>query len=699
MAKIQHGAFAAQYEHFVPPAKIVPEWHKNFDFVLVESLEQLDSILVNPKYCAFDLETTGLDPEKDQIVGVAMCMDGHTGYYIPISHIEGTSLGKPALDKIYDFLRKSKLVFLYNVRFDFNMMEHKGYDMLGVPYYEVMLNVNYADSNKKLPSLKWSEKHFLGWEVQTFEEVLGTNLNLYYANPKDVVFYAATDAIGTFNLVRVTHKYREEGKLSAKIENEFLFWLMRCSNEQTIINVEKLDKIQEQTAERLRDLQSQIWTSASRVFDLSSPRQLADVLRGLGIDTGDYTDTGQMRTGHEVLEPLKDQHPAIPLIMEYQLLNKAYTAYQTTIAEQAKAKGGKLRFSYQTFNVPTGRVAAGSDSKNPYYAALNIQAVPKPHAADYFCMYTGEEDSENSILGWRFTLAPKGWEEDRRFFEKHPELRGAGILEGFQREGSIRDAFEPDHDSYWVSIDFKAQELRIPAILSGEPVWLKAFRHGEDLHTNMAILMWGKENYNKDKRKLAKICNFGILYGQNPWGFAKKQNISVSAAEEVFSSWWSAVSHLKVWKDRHLSKARKEGTVYTLFGRPRRVKWYLQHPESKMRAFGYRTAVNTVIQGTGADVLKLAFCRVCRGILYSEAYQRFVRFLSTIHDEINYSVKKSKIHEIAPKLVQAMVIRLPQWPIPMETSLSIGSTWGWMFEFRVTKEGKLEPAYKKIERS
>ncbi len=145
----------AQYEHFVPEAKLVPDFHLQYEYILVTTLSQLVTILVDPQFCAWDLETSSLNPEEGFIVGVALSMDGRTGYYIPIRHATGGSLGPDALDAIYQYLRECKNTFTFNHRFDARFMEFAGYDMSIVKYFDVSVGANHADSNVKMPSLKW----------------------------------------------------------------------------------------------------------------------------------------------------------------------------------------------------------------------------------------------------------------------------------------------------------------------------------------------------------------------------------------------------------------------------------------------------------------------------------------------------------------------------------------------------------------
>ena len=173
-------------------------------------------------------------------------------------------------------------------------------------------------------------------------------------------------------------------------------------------------------------------------------------------------------------------------------------------------------------------------------------------------------------------------------------------IEGQSPQINVRRGFLPEEDSYWVTVDFSAQEIRIPAVLSGEPTWLDAFIHNKDIHKNVALKIWGPEKYNKDKRRLAKVCNFGLLYGGSWRTLLDKLKLdSVEEAQKLEKDYRSALNVLFSWVDRHCRKARRVGTVYTYFGTPRRVRFYFQHAEPGVRAFGYRTAINSTVQGSG----------------------------------------------------------------------------------------------------
>ena len=184
-------------------------------------------------------------------------------------------------------------------------------------------------------------------------------------------------------------------------------------------------------------------------------------------------------------------------------------------------------------------------------------------------------------------------------------------IEGFQQHLNIRSGFTPDDDKYWISCDFNAQELRVPALLTREPLWSHTFENGGDLHEVMARKIWGDENYDKAKRKKAKRCNFGILYGMTPRNFAIDFEIPLEEAEQLVVDYKSSAPVLFNWVHENEEKTKLTGVTATMFGRPRRLGWYLSKDRQRgMQNFGIRSCTNTVIQGTGADILKMSFLNI-----------------------------------------------------------------------------------------
>ena len=668
-------SYTKDYVHFVPQSKKDSRFPDAYEYVLIESIDQLKEVLTTEeKYIAWDLETTGLNPETSEIVGIAFCMDGKTTYYLPIHHIAQPFLGREGLEVFYEALFQFKTSFVFNMRFDYRFMEHAEFDMSKLPYFDVSVAVWFADTNHKMPSLKWSAKHFLGWDMQTFEETLGDSYNFYYLDPKDAVFYAGSDALSTYHLAGKCLQYYKEGRTSAKLDNRVLYPLMKFEDAPLLIDYQYLEKVLVHWQSYSDELEKDVFSMVGYDFNIGSGKQLADALSRLGFDTGEYTKAGYMRTPMNLLEKLEQEtgHPIMRKLVEYKELSKSISSYIGPLAKYSRDKGGALRFSYHTAMVPTGRLACGSDKKNDYFAKVNAQSIPKPapHLYSYREATTEEIARGEGFLGYIFS-------EDT---EEYPEK-----VEGFSKVRNVRRAFLPGEDHYWVSIDFRAQELRIPTNITKEPVWLEAFLGGQDIHERTGRALFGNDLYDSNPkyyRGLAKVANFGILYGMSKYSLMEKFNMkSLEEAEAFIATYKQTLSSLFAWVTRHCNKTKKQGYCHTFFGRPRRVKYYFQHPEGSQRAFGYRTAVNTVIQGAGADILKIALLKLWDEVLNHPDYRDDVRFLVTVHDEINFGVRKERLFEILPLLVKNMELEIPTWMVPMEVGVEIGNTWGDCFPF------------------
>ena len=788
------------WEPKAPPSDLFPF---AYDLHWIKDIEELKQVLSkSTDYMGFDTETTGLNAEKDDIVGYSFCLDGKSAYYVPYNHVN-YQLTEEALDLIYEKMCNTKTVAMFNMRFDTRMMEYHGYttlfkeiiknenlseeemereklklsrrpfikyDMTKVNTLDVQAVVYLVDTNVKYPSLKASEEWYLGWRGASFEQTVMSaknenavitktdketgnkiikEMNFYYLEPEEAYEYAAIDALGTYLLGEKLLPYLVEAGISGKLDTKCLMPLTRFENELTLMDTDKLKFYKKKLENKISEVQQRCWTAAGEEFNLGSNKDCNRILKKLNIDTGVKTKRGEMSTSKEAisdcLEKLKKINPKDPAIQfltdltNYGTYIKQKSSYIDNIIDMSESNiyhKNRLRFSYKTTEVPSGRLAAGGDKKNQFFAAANIQNITKPHvtshyaikeelAAKYYpdvieeinksgtkeeaithlyytdinrikqyCMdndYTFIEPTEIStrlsyrIYGWIFSDKP--W-----LIPNAEEL----IVEGFNQDLNIRSAFLPDDDYYWVSLDFNAEEVRIPAIWSGEPAWVNAFKDGKDVHKSTAIAIWGEENYNKDKRKKAKGANFGILYGMTAHNFAPRFNISLEEAQEFVDSFKKGLPILTAWINFMEQTGEKQGYIKTMFGRPRRVRYWFDTKEWKWISFAKRTIVNSAVQGTGADILKIVMIKLFDELYlgkgkeidsFTSPVTGLVRFKNTIHDEINYQIYKDKEHnyaafnKILKKIMNIMRVKQPTWPFHMEVGLSIGNRWGQSVDF------------------
>lgn len=506
----------SDYKHWVGAVPKIENWYKNFNFVLVESMEDLESIFKDKKdyYMAFDTETTGLDFEEIDLVGYSFCLDGKTAYYVPVYHFqyEG-NLGEESVKFIYERMCEAKKVFMYNMRYDARIMEYYGYkenkvdldkrrwmyakfDMSKVDYYDVSVPVWLADTNQKYPSLKWSSLHFLGIEQLHFDEVIENAGSFFYLNPsenQDTVFYAAADALCTFLLATATVKYFTEAKHSAKFDNLMLYPLLHYENERIWLDGDVLKNLYIIATDRVDKMERDVYAMIGGQINLNSPVQVAQAFERLGIDTGERTSKGTMSVGIKILADLSKEYvekfPALKSYINYKKTAKLISSYIKPLMKEYERRG-YCRFAYKTTEVPTGRLACGKDGKNSFFTAVNAQSLPKPHVKMEDVFDLGDRNlfskKDNIIMGYKFVYS--SYDEDgKHIIPDDPTY--IGWVEGMDDDLNIRMAISPkmledsnDDDFLYTSFDYAAEELRIAANLSREPNWVDAFVHGDDIH-------------------------------------------------------------------------------------------------------------------------------------------------------------------------------------------------------------------------
>lgn len=771
------------YQHYIHDVPVDPGFPRDFKFILVESIEQLRELLSEPvNLFGFDIETTGLNSETDDIVSFSFCKESHVGYNVPVDHdpiVNGGNpgLGEEALDLVYEFMRdKARWVAIHNFAFESRMMEWHGftslddyhkrmwlglepyvenefftqdqvshcfkYDMGKINYFDTMVSCWLSDTNDQKTGLKKYEEKFLGWRSSSFEDTLGDNVNFKFTNYRDpsIIEYTCLDAIGAYNLAVKTKRFYDEAKTSGKIDMKFIYTIMRCSTLLQRLDPVVLKNYEDELSEHLYKLEQECWSIAGQPFNLKSPKDKARIFELLGLNTGEVGKAGVMKTGKELLNKLKKSldksdpnYKLLDNITQFGILSTVKNTFVKNLLNACESGGYRenfTRFNYKTTHVPTGRLSAAGDKKSlGFFSDLNIQNIPKPHPADYHAISIqdamrlnpelvelGRGDEPGTfkdvwyyqtskrnckivrIMGWLFTQVYwknvvvdadghiEKWPDD---FPFNNEFENPMIEEGADQHLNIRSAMLPfDDDDYILSLDYSGQELKAAAMLSREPVWFDAFANGDDAHKQTAYAIFGKENYDKEKRKLAKGLNFGIIYGMEAYSiYSRGMAKTPEEAEDFYTKFKDGLPVLFNWLDSVVQDGKTNGTVYTMFGRPRRVKYWLDNDNFKFKAFGARTCKNTVVQGTGADITKTALNRVFDNVLNVPKNKTIVRFMSTVHDEVNYSVKKKYFSSVAKTINKLMTIWIGSNDrFPFDTGLGIGLRWGELFDFDYDKK-------------
>lgn len=542
------------YEHYIKPVKVIDNFEEVYklEHRLIRSYDELYNFYKNGfkpnTFFAWDTETTSLNAEQGaktgdlvegKIVGYSFTQDGHIGYYVPVSHPD-YSLGYKALKILYAMICRSKLNLLYNCRFDMRFLEAMTpekydytpepdekiykFDLSGIKYIDVQNTVWLADTNLAMPSLKKSEKHFLGWNPPTFSETIGDESNFGYLPAEQGYKYASIDALGTYHLFFKTEKYYTESGAAAKLDNDLLYPLMRLENTPINVDHDYLQSMRGDVLKHLEDLKKYLFETAGREYNINSGRELVTVFQQLGIDTGKRTKTGIMETNIKAIEGYVASHgdsEYLSKLIEYKKLLKFDNSYLEKMLEMSEAENvakHPIRFCYFTNRVPTGRLASGTDGKNSFFSKLNFQSLPKPHSHNYHVHKATPEQIANGedLCGYIFNDDPNG---------------SLGLTEGQDPHLNVRKAFRPiNDDSVVVSVDMKAEELRLVANIYKEQTWIKAFNSGQDVHKSTACKIFGEENYCKEARKKAKcISGDSLLY--TDMGIIKIRDVNQSRIE------------------------------------------------------------------------------------------------------------------------------------------------------------------------
>lgn len=707
------------YEHYVKPVHVIDNFEEVYklEHRLIRSYDELYNFYKNEfkpnTFFAWDTETSSLNAEQGvktgdlvegKIVGYSFTQDGHIGYYVPVSHPD-YSLGYKSLKIFYAMICRSKLNLLYNCRFDMRFLEAMTpekydytpehdekiykFDLSGIKYIDVQNTVWLADTNVAMPSLKKSEKHFLGWNPPTFSETIGDESNFGYLPAEQGYRYASLDALATYHLFFKTEKYYTEAGAAAKLDNDLLYPLMRLENTPINVDHDYLQSMRGDVLKHLEDLKKYLFETAGREYNINSGRELVTIFQQLGIDTGKRTKTGIMETNIKAIEGYVASHgdsEYLNKLVEYKKLLKFDNSYLEKMLEMSEAKNvakHPIRFCYFTNKVPTGRLASGTDGKNSYFSKLNFQSLPKPHSHNYHVHKATHEQIANGedLCGYIFNDDPNG---------------SLGLTEGQDPHLNVRKAFCPiDNDSVVVSVDMKAEELRLVANIYKEQTWIKAFNSGQDVHKSTACKIFGEENYCKEARKKAKAASFGILYGASAYGFHNQfPDMTLEECEEFIEKFKAALPSIEAGQKASVRYAKKNGFVKTHFGRPRRVKYYLNHPDRSMRSFGERTVKNTAVQGAAGDCLKLMIIR-----LWKELFSKYpeIKWVGSIHDEITYIIPKSILIDALKIIKKCQTIKLPDWPVQLDCDISIGKSFGELIPWFLDDEtGELTPQLEEI---
>jgi DNA polymerase-1 len=591
-----------------------------------EALEGLVGELSRSPALALDTETTSTDAMVADLVGIAVTIKEGQAYYIPVGHVRGAGSQLPlshVLDQLRPALEDASVAkYAHNAKYDLTVLARHGLEARGLAFDTMVAEwlIDPSSRNLGLKNLAWTR---LNVEMTPITFLIGKGKNQITIDRvpvEQVAQYAGADVDMTYRLVGLLEselREKELWPLFAEVEMPLVPVLAEMEMTGVALDVPFLQDMSNLLEERLAILDGEIQDQVGHPFNVNSTQQLSDALFvKLGLPTTGLrkTASGHYSTAADVLEGLKDQHPVIGLILEQRELAKLKSTYVDALPQLVNPRTGRVHTSYNQTGTVTGRIS----SSNP-----NLQNIP--------------------------------------------------IRTEVGRE--VRRAFVAGKGSVLLAADYSQVELRIMAHISRDPALLEAFRRGEDIHTSTAATIMGvpAEAVTPDMRRLAKSVNFGLSYGQGSHGLAQQTGLSREEADHFIKTYFARYPKVKEYIERTKRQAKEQGYVETLLGRRR----YFPELKSEGQAHGniiaaaYRMAINAPIQGTAADILKMAMIRLHRALHERNLKSRMIL---QVHDELVLEVPEDEVDTVAA-LVKEIMEGAFQLDAPLRVDMKVGENW------------------------
>ena len=594
------------------------------DYELVESESEFQTLLnalSKHNEISFDTETTNIDANDADLVGLSFCIKPYAGWYVPVPYNDITET-KRILSKFLPlFNDETKNWVGHNLKYDLLMLKWYGFEIKG-KIFDTMLAHCLIDPDGK-NNMDWLSAKFLNYEPVHIEELIGKK-GKNQGSMKDVELdkikeYAVEDADITLQFKSIfipkMKKYEVE-EVFYKVENPLVPVLTDMEYEGVKIDMEFLNEYSRVLEIEARVHEEKVYEAAGVRFNLGSPKQLGEVLfEKLQLDPkAKKTKTGQYATDEFVLRKLAAVHPVADDILAYREYSKLRSTYVDALPLLINKRTGRVHTTYGQGAVVTGRL----NSNNP-----NLQNIPIKT----------------------------------------------------ERGREIRKAFIPrDENHVLVSADYSQIELRIVAAISNDPVMSEAFQQNKDVHTATAAKVYGvdEEAVTKEMRRKAKSVNFGIIYGQGAFGLAENLGISRTEAKTIIDNYKKEFAGVTRYMDNMINYAREHGYVQTVMGRKR---WLRDINSSNFTVRGYaeRNAINSPIQGTAADMIKLAMVKVHQAFK-EHGFQS--KMILQVHDELVFDVIKEEAEKIQPVIIDCMqsAMTLPN-NVPVVAEVGAGANW------------------------
>lgn len=580
-----------------------------------EIKELVTNLLAQTQVC-LDTETTSTDAMQAELVGISFAYKPGEAWYVPFPKERDQAL--EILETFKPVFASSILKIGQNLKYDLLVLKNYGCDING-PFYDTML-AHYVTEPDGKHGMDAMARQFLAYEPVSITTLIGKKgkgqLSMREVALEEIVPYACEDADVTLQLktpLDESLNKTEVVNIFTDIEMPLLPVLLDMEFEGIRIDEIGLQEYSKDLGLNIQQAEEEIWDMAGEKFNINSPKQLGDIIFGkLQLDTGKKTKTGQYSTNEEVLQQLSWSHELPAKILEYRQLNKLKATYVDALPALIHPKTGRVHTTFSQAVAATGRLS----SNNP-----NLQNIP--------------------------IRSEKGRE--------------------------VRRAFVPRDDQHiLLSADYSQIELRIMAELSGDEGMREAFLSGADIHQATAAKVFGVplSLVNSDMRSKAKMVNFGIIYGISAFGLSQRLKISRKEAKDIIDSYFEKYPGIKTYMNESIESARSTGYAKTWSGRKRYLA-DINSQNATVRGFAERNAINSPIQGTAADMIKIAMIRIHEKM---KAAQLRSRMVLQVHDELLFDVYTPELEDLKALVLEEMKHALP-FSIPLEVGIGSGKNW------------------------
>ena len=588
-------------------------------YIFIDNLKDATALcgnLLTFPIVAFDTETTGIDAMSAEMVGMSFAIEGGRAWYVAVP--ENQAEAQEFVDAFRPFFENEGQIKVgQNLKYDLTILSHYGVEVKG-ELFDTML-AHYVVEPEQRHNMDHLAETYLHYRTIHIEELIGTGRqqkNMRDLAPSEICDYACEDADVTLRLYPILREKMAECDVTdvfSKIEMPLLPVLARIEQNGVRLDTEALQQTGDDFRARLQTLEEEVYALAGHEFTITSPKQVGTVLfEELKIsEKARKTKTGQYSTSEEVLETLRDKHPIVEKILAHRALKKLLSTYVEALPKLINPRTGRIHTSFNQAVTATGRLS----SSNP-----NLQNIP----------VRGEDGRE------------------------------------------IRKAFVPDEDCTFFSADYSQIELRIMAHLSGDEHMIADFNAGHDIHAATAARIFHKsiEEVTRDERRKAKTANFGIIYGISAFGLSERLGIPRGEAKELIDSYFETYPKVKEFMSTCIERAQERGYILTEFKR-RRYLADINSRNATVRGYAERNAVNAPIQGTAADIIKVAMVAIDRRLREEHLDTKMIL---QVHDELNFSVPHRELYTVRRLVVEEME-RAYSMRVPLLAECGSGTNW------------------------